>query len=46
MEPSSLFMRACGPGRLYFACFSVAEDRKVTRHKGETTSEKNNDPSD
>ena len=42
MVPSLLFMRDCEPGRHSFAYFSVAADRKVSRHKGETTSEKNN----
>jgi len=31
-------------GRLSFAYFSVAADRKVSRHQGETTSEKNTLP--
>jgi len=31
-----LFMRACELGQLSFAYFSVAVDRKVSRHKGET----------
>jgi hypothetical protein len=30
-------MRACALGRLSFAYFSVAADRKVSRHKGEIT---------
>jgi len=33
MEPSSLFMRACDTGRHSFGYFSVAADRKVTRHQ-------------
>ena len=33
MEPSSLFMRACGPGRHFFAYFLVAADKKVSRHQ-------------
>jgi len=39
-----LFMRACDSGRHSFAYFSVAADRKVSRHKGETTGEKNYPP--
>jgi len=40
MEPSCLLMRACASGRLSFAYFSVAADRKVSRHQGETTDKK------
>ena len=29
------FMRACELGRLSFAYFSIAVDRKVSRHEGE-----------
>jgi len=36
-----LFMRDCDPGRHFFAYFLVAADKKVSRHKGETTSQKN-----
>jgi len=40
--PSSLFMRACDPGRHFLGYFFVAADKEVTRHKGETTNQKNN----
>jgi len=35
-------MRACDPGRHFLGYFFVAADKEVTRHKGETTNQKNN----
>jgi len=34
------YMRACELGRLTFAYFSIAVDRKVSRHQGETECKK------
>jgi len=40
MESSSLFMRACDPGRHFLGYFFVAADKEVTRHQAKPPNQK------